>query len=146
MAACSAPGLGRVGLCGHRRKRASCGISWLVSDIFERDGIDIDRSTLALGTGKTATARLWVCGRDEGSWGSSIPPASWHQFSPDRKGQQPQDHLARYRGWMHADGYAGSEDLYRSGDIHEGACMAHIRRKFADIHRAQGSAITDEAI
>ena len=47
---------------------------------------------------------------------------------------------------MHADGYAGFEDLYRSGDIQEVACMAHVRRKFVDVHRAQGSAIADEAI
>jgi len=101
---------------------------------------------LAPGKGKTATARLWAYGRDERPWGSSVPPASWYQFSPDRKGQHPKDHLAKYQGWMHADGYAGFEDLYRSGDIREVACMAHVRRKFVDVHRAQGSAIADEAI
>ena len=47
---------------------------------------------------------------------------------------------------MHADGYAGFEDIYRSGDIREVACMAHVRRKFVDVHRAQGSAIANEAI
>ena len=47
---------------------------------------------------------------------------------------------------MHADGYAGFEDLYRSDDIREVACMAHVRRKFVDVHKAQGSAIADEAI
>ncbi|SDE53253.1 IS66 C-terminal element [Paracoccus isoporae] len=47
---------------------------------------------------------------------------------------------------MHADGYAGFEELYRSGAVREVACMAHIRRKFVDIHRAQGSAIAEEAI
>ena len=47
---------------------------------------------------------------------------------------------------MHADGYAGFEDLYRSGAIREVACMAHVRRKFARVHKAQGSAIADEAI
>ena len=47
---------------------------------------------------------------------------------------------------MHADGYAGFEDLYRSGSMHEVACMAHVRRKFVDIHKARGSAIADEAI
>tara|TARA_R100000935_G_C2816272_1_gene157482 strand:+ start:448 stop:636 length:189 start_codon:yes stop_codon:yes gene_type:complete len=47
---------------------------------------------------------------------------------------------------MHADGYAGFEGLYRSGDIREVACMAHVRRKFVDNHRSQGSAIADEAI
>ena len=74
------------------------------------------------------------------------PPAAWYRFSGDRKGQHPKDHLARFRGWMHADGYAGFEDLYRSGAIREVACMAHVRRKFVDIHRSQGSPIADEAI
>ena len=154
------------------------------SQIFDRDGLDLDRSTLAdwvgnstallapladaigrhvlagqaifaddtpvamlaPGTGKTQTARLWAYGRDERPWGSAIPPASWYRFSSDRKGEHPKDHLSGYTGWMHADGYAGFEDLYRSGDIREVACMAHVRRKFVDVHKAQGSAIADEAI
>lgn len=76
----------------------------------------------------------------------STPPARWYQFSPDRKRQHSMDHLSGYQGWMHADGYAGFEELYRSGEIREVACMAHVRRKFVDVHRAQGSAIADEAI
>ena len=47
---------------------------------------------------------------------------------------------------MHADGYAGFEDLYRTGEIREVACLAHVRRKFIDVHKAQGSAIADAAI
>ncbi|MCL4068112.1 IS66 family transposase [Pseudomonas sp. GX19020] len=66
--------------------------------------------------------------------------------STDRKGQHRKDHFARYRGWMHLDCYAGFEDLYRSGAIREVACMAHVRRKFVDIRRFQGSAIAEEAI
>lgn len=154
------------------------------SRIFERDGIDLDRSTLAdwvgkstallepladaigrhvlagdaifaddtpvsmlaPGTGRTQTTRLWTYARDERPWGGDAPPAAWYRFSGDRKGRHPKDHLAGFRGWMHADGYAGFEDLYRSGDIREVACMAHIRRKFVDVHRAQGSAIAEEAI
>ncbi len=154
------------------------------SQIFERDGLDLDRSTLAdwvgkstallapladaigrhvlsaeaifaddtpirmlaPGAGKTQTARLWTYARDERPWGGSAPPAAWYRFSGDRKGQHPKDHLARFRGFMHADGYAGFEDLYRSGAIREVACMAHVRRKFVDIQRSQGSPIAEEAI
>ena len=154
------------------------------SQIFARDGIDLERSTLtdwvgrstALleplaaaigrhvlrgdaifaddtpvkllcpGAGKTKTARLWAYARDERPWAGDAPPAAWYQFSPDRKGIRPGQHLARYQGWMHADGYAGFEELYRSGKVHEVACMAHIRRKFVDVHKAQGSAIAEEAI
>ncbi len=35
---------------------------------------------------------------------------------------------------------------YRSGDVHEVACMAHIRRKFTDIFQSEGSVIAEEAI
>ena len=47
---------------------------------------------------------------------------------------------------MHADGYASFEELYGRGDIKEVACLAHIRRKFFDIHAANGSGIAKEAL
>lgn len=47
---------------------------------------------------------------------------------------------------MHADGSAGYEEFYRDHRIKEVACMAHIRRKFVDVHRSEGSAIAEEAI
>ena len=47
---------------------------------------------------------------------------------------------------MHADGYAGFEDLYRTGRIAEVACMAHIRRKFFDVHKANGAVTAQEAL
>jgi len=154
------------------------------SQIYAREGIDLDRSTLAdwvgkttalldpladaigrhvlngqaifaddtpvnvlaPGTGKTKTARLWAYVRDERPWASEAPPAAFYRFSPDRKGIHPAEHLKHYAGFMHADGYAGFNELYQTGTITEVACMAHIRRKFVDIHKAQGSAIAEEAI
>lgn len=64
------------------------------------------------------------------------PPAAWYQFTSNRKGEHPSAHLASYKGWMHADGYAGFNDLYRSAAISEVACMAHIRRKFLDVFQS----------
>lgn len=154
------------------------------AQIFAREGLDMDRSTLAgwvgksaallepladaikrhvlsgqaifaddtpvkmlaPGNGKTKTARFWAYDRDERPWGSSAPPAAWYQFTPDRKGIRPGEHLKDYQGWMHADGYAGFEDLYRKGQIKEVACMAHIRRKFVDVFKSQGSSIAEHAI
>lgn len=101
---------------------------------------------LAPGTGRTQTARLWTHARDERPWSGEPAPAAWYRFSTDRKGQPPRDPLAGYAGWMHADGYAGFEDLYRSGAIQEVAGLAHVRRKFVDAHRSQASPIAEEAI
>ena len=47
---------------------------------------------------------------------------------------------------MHADDYAGFRELYRRGAVREVACLAHVRRKFVDVHRSQGSAIAEEAM
>jgi hypothetical protein len=101
---------------------------------------------LALGSGKTRTARLWAYVRDERPWAGEAHPAAWYRFSPDRKGTRPREHLANYTGFMHADGYAGFNELYRTGKVTEVACMAHIRRKFVDVHKSQASAIAEEAI
>ena len=98
------------------------------------------------GTGKCRTARIWSYVRDERPWRGADPPAVWYQFTVDRKGEHPTRHLAGYKGWMHADGYAGFNELYRSGGVDEVACMAHIRRKFTDVFQSEGSIIAEEAI
>ena len=98
------------------------------------------------GRGKVKTARLWTYLRDERPWSGPAPPAAFYRFTPDRKGKWPRDHLESFKGYLHADGYAGFEELYRKGDIREVACMAHIRRKFFDIHESQGSEIARQAL
>ncbi len=107
---------------------------------------DTPVNVLAPGTGKTKTGRLWVYLREERDWGGDSHPAAFYRFTPDRRGRWPRDHLKDFTGWLHADGYAGFEDLYRRGRIKEVACLAHIRRKFFDIHKAQGSGVAKEAL
>jgi len=154
------------------------------SQIFAREGIDLERSTLAdwvgqsaallepladaigahvkagqtlfaddttaqmqmPGAGKTKTARIWTYVRDERTWDGTGQPAAWYQFTADRKGAHPEAHLSDFKGWMHADGYAGFNGLYRQGEVQEVACMAHIRRKLFDVHAAQGSDIAAQAL
>jgi len=107
---------------------------------------DTPVKVLAPGTGRTKTGRLWIYLRDERDWTGDPHPAAFYKFTPDRRGQWPRDHLKDFSGWLHADGYAGFEELYRRGGITEVACLAHIRRKFFDIHVAQGSGIAKEAL
>ena len=154
------------------------------SQIYERDGIDLDRSTLAdwvgkstalleplaeavgrhvrqgqalfaddtpvkllaPGTKRTKTARVWAYVRDERPWNGQAPPGAWYQFTIDRKGEHPARHLSNYKGWVHADGYAGFNGLFGTDKACEVACMAHTRRKFVDVQQSQGSAIAEEAI
>ena len=73
-------------------------------------------------------------------------PAVLFRYSPDRKGEHPLAHLRSFSGVLHADGYAGFDQLYRPGKISEAACWAHVRRKFFDIHAANASPIAAEAL
>ncbi len=154
------------------------------SEIYSREGVDLDRSTLAgwvgatselltplveavrshvmaatklhaddtpvpvlaPGNGKTKTGRLWTYVRDDRASGDPTAPAVWFAYSPDRRGERPRDHLKLYQGALQADAYAGFQQLYQAGTIVEVTCWAHTRRKFHEIHIAQTSPITTEAI
>jgi len=153
------------------------------SEIFARDGIDLDRSTLAdwvggaaalfeplvdalgryvlaaqklhgddtpvpvlcPGRGTTKQGRLWTYVRDDRPAGSQEPPAVWFQYSPDRKGERPQEHLRPFTGVLQADAYAGFDKLYGE-KIQEAACWAHARRKFEEVQVNTGSPIAKEAL
>ena len=101
---------------------------------------------LAPGLGRTKTGRLWTYVRDQRPAGQQRPPAVWFQYSPNRKGIHPQQHLKHYRGALHADGYAGFNHLYVNGEVIEVACWAHVRRKFYDILQSTGSPMATEAV
>jgi transposase len=164
------------------------------SEIYGREGVDLDRSTLAdwvsaasalltplaeavsshvmagkvlhaddtpvpvlaPGTGKTATGRLWVYLRDERPHAGEAAPAVIYRYTPDRKGEHCRAHLKGFSGHLHADGYAGFNDLYdpartdprtkAPAPITEVACWAHVRRKFFDIHKATASPLAQEAL
>jgi transposase len=154
------------------------------SQIYGREGIELERSTLADWVGRstalleplaeaigrhvragpalfaddtpvkmqvpgsktTKTARVWAYVRDERPWAGASPPCVWYRFTVDRKGEHPLNHLSDYKGWVHADGYAGFNGLFAGDQVDEVACMAHVRRKFVDVHQAQGGVIAEEAI
>lgn len=98
------------------------------------------------GRGRTKTGRYWAHVRDERPHGSAIPPAAFYRYSPDRRAAHPRDHLKNYAGFLHADGYAGYEKLYQERSIAEVACMAHVRRKFFDIHEATAAPIAKKTL
>jgi transposase len=154
------------------------------SEIYAREGVELERSTLAdwvgqasallrplvdalekhvlageclhaddtpvpvlaPGTGKTRTGRLWAYLRDERPQAGTAAPAVRYRYSPDRRGEHPRAHLAKFRGVLQADGYAGFGCLYEGGHVIEAACWAHARRKFHDIHAAGTSSLAREAL
>jgi len=114
---------------------------------------------LAPGAGKTKTGRQWVYLRDERPHAGTAPPAVLYRYTPDRKGEHCRAELARFVGWLHADGYAGFGRLYEIQEVRsetgllqgpprvaEVACWAHVRRGFFDEYASNQSAIAKEAL
>jgi hypothetical protein len=109
-------------------------------------GDDVPVPVLEPGNGKTKTGRLWTYVRDDRPAGSEAASAVWFAYSPDRKGEHPASHLKSYRGILQADGYAGFNRLYETGEIVEAACWAHVRRKFFDLHQGHASPVAKEGL
>jgi len=108
-------------------------------------GDDTPVKVLEPGLGKTKTGRIWTYVRDGRPYGDRTPPAVCYFYSPDRKGERPREHLQDFRGILHADAYAGYNNLYISeenpgGAITEAACWAHSRRKFYEVTIANDKA------
>lgn len=138
------------------------------AQIYARQGVELDRSTLAdwtgraawwlrplrdhlldmlkrsgklfadetvapvldPGRGRTKRGQLWAYARDDRPWGGSDPPAVAYRYAPDRKAEQPIEHLAGFRGVLQVDGYAAYRKLARIGDVQFAFCWAHVRRRF----------------
>ncbi len=113
----------------------------LAAPIIHTDDTPI--AVLAPGNGKTRTGRLWTYVVDERPWQGGRAPAAYYRFSPDRRGERPRDHLARFRGVIQADAFSGYQALTRPTSVKDrigrapplihAACWAHARRKFYDV-------------
>jgi transposase len=77
-----------------------------------------------------STARLWAY------LGDAAHPFNVFDFTLNRKRDGPQQFLADYQGYLHADAFSGYDGLYlpdpltTQARIIEVACNAHARRKF----------------
>jgi transposase len=115
---------------------------------------DTPIKVLAPGNGKTRTGRIWIYLVDERPWAGTRAPAAYYQFSPDRKGERPRDHLASFHGVIQADAFTGYEALTRqvgppgvnAPRIMHAACWAHARRKLFDEYERTKSPIAEEAL
>jgi transposase len=160
------------------------------SEIYARQDIDIDRSTmadwvgcmaalldplvaalgkhvcagevlhaddttvkvLAPGQGRTKTGRLWAVVRDERAFGGAVPPAAFYRYSENRCAEHAHALLGSCRGFLHADGYAGFNDLFvndpKSGKprLTEVACWAHARRNIYEVYESTSSPLAKEAV
>jgi transposase len=111
----------------------------LVSAVLQSRALHTDDTTVKmqeLVTHRLSTARFWVY------LGDAAHPYNVFDFTVNRRRDGPQQFLATYRGYLHADAFSGYDGLYLPGPrtaaarIIEVACNAHARRKF---YEARGS-------
>jgi transposase len=111
----------------------------MVSVVLQSRSLHTDDTTVdlqELGTHLLSTARLW------GYLGDAAHPYNVFDFTVNRKRDGPQQFLATYQGYLHADAFSGYDGLYlpdpttATARILEVACNAHARRKF---YEARGS-------
>ena len=62
--------------------------------------------------------------------GRDGPPICLYDYQQTRAGEHPRTFLAKFKGFLHADGYAGYNGLSWVSLI---GCWAHARRKFNDV-------------
>ena len=98
----------------------------LHAHMLEQDILHADETTFPVlhEPGKKAESKkyLWMY-----RTGQSGPAIILYEYQPTRSGEHPRKFLAKFRGYLHADGYQGYESLENVTLI---GCWAHARRMF----------------
>ncbi len=127
----------------------------ILADILGSPVIFGDETTVPVlepGLGRTKTGYFWTYARDERPWQGDRPPAVAYIYADNRRHQNAVDHLARFHGVLHCDGYGAYDKGLRKrlsdtdGGIQLAQCNVHARRNFYDVHKATGSPIAAEAL
>jgi transposase len=127
----------------------------ILADILASPVIFGDETTVPVlepGSGKTKTGYFWVYARDERSWRGGRPPAVAYIYEEDRRHHHAVDHLARFQGILHCDGYGAYDRGLKARlvdpdtGIQLAGCNVHARRNFYDVHEATRSPIAAEAL
>lgn len=111
----------------------------------QRDCLHADETPvrqLDPGSGKTRHAYLWAYRTNSLDGESAIVV---FDYQASRAGAHARAFLQGWRGHLMVDDYAGYKALFAEGPT-ELACLAHIRRKFFDVHTASGSPVAEEAL
>jgi transposase len=132
----------------------------LIAHVLAAPRVHSDDTTLPLlekGRGTTKTARMWgylgagsrwatnqssgaveadECGEAGGAW-VEHPPAVVFEFTESREAVHPLRFLNHYSGYLQVDAYSGYEALFKTGRVIEVGCLAHARRRFAEIVKTQ---------
>ncbi len=93
------------------------------------------------GAGKTTKAYVWAYARGE----HDPVPGVIYDFCIGRGAKYPTAFLDGWAGTITCDDYKGYDALFRQGRI-EAGCLAHVRRKFDELAKANASPVATQAL
>ena len=94
------------------------------------------------GAGKTKKAYVWAYARGE----HDGTPGVVYDFCTGRGSKYPADFLAEWTGTLSCDDYGGYDVVFKRQGCIEAGCLAHARRKFADLVKANASPVATQAL
>lgn len=94
------------------------------------------------GAGKTAKAYVWAYARGE----HDGTPGVIYDFCTGRGSKYPASFLAEWTGTLTCDDYGGYDIVFRREGCLEAGCLAHARRKFDELAKANASVVAAQAI
>ena len=132
--------LSRTSMCTWAMQAASsCQplLNLLQDEILAWTYLNIDETTLQVlqepGRDPTSLSYMWIFRR-----GDPEKPVLVYQYHPTRAGSVAAAFLGDFQGYVQTDGYSGYDFLDRTKGIYHIGCLAHARRKFMDVVKAQG--------
>jgi transposase len=121
--------------------------------IHRHPKIHVDETRMPVldpGRGKVRIDQFWAHGIDDSAWGGPAPPAVCYVHARSRSHRTISEQLDAYAGILQVDGYGSYKALEapgrRPGSIQLAFCLAHVRRRFVDLHKSTGSPITAQII
>lgn len=94
------------------------------------------------GAGKTAKAYVWAYARGE----HDGTPGVIYDFCTGRGSKYPASFLTEWTGTLTCDDYGGYDIVFRREGCTEAGCLAHARRKFDELAKANASVVAAQAI
>ncbi|MFK4875001.1 IS66 family transposase [Novosphingobium sp. ZW T3_23] len=121
--------------------------------IHSHPRIHVDETRMPViggGNGKVRIDQFWAHGTDDRPWNGPAPPAVCYVHARSRSHHTISEQLGRYQGVLQVDGYRAYKAFESpdglSGEIRLAFCLAHLRRRFVDLHKSTRSPVTAQVI
>lgn len=135
--------------------------AWWLESLFDRQfhiihsyrHIFVDETRIPVlepGRGKVRIDQFWAHGIDDRPWNGPAPPGVCYVHAGSRSKLEIAEQLRSYEGVLQVDGYGAYKHLAEpgreAGPIQLAFCLAHLRRRFVDLHKSTKSPLTAQFI